>query len=155
MRRTPAVRAAAVAGLLLAAAAVVHLLQAVPPPDDAVADLAEARLTATADLTAGTAPSPQAAAALRRTVAALGSAPRHRAADINWALARQWRAVTADRIRLTMQAVPDDGVVLLRLTADPLPGASPDAVARAAAIRALRGRAYALPAAEAGALVGR
>lgn len=158
MRRSPAVRAAAAAALLLGVAGLVRLLQAVPPPDDAVAGLADATLTGAADLTAGASPSPQAATALRRTVAALGSSPRRRAADINWALARQWRAVTADGIRLTLQAVPAGpagGDVLVRLTADPMPRATADAVARAAEIRALRGRAYAVPAADAGALVPR
>jgi hypothetical protein len=164
VRPSPAIRVLAGAALLAGVAGAILLLQRIPPPADAVAALADATLSNPADLTAGAPPSPQAAAALRRTVTALATAERRRAADINWAEARQWRAVTADGVRLTLQAVPAgpagqagpaDGTVLVRLTADPLPGASAEAVARADAIRALRGRAYALPASDSGALVAR
>ena len=155
MRRTPAVRVAATIALLLAAAGVVQLLQRVPPPEDVVAGLAGVPLRAPANLSAGSPPTPDQARTLRKVIDRLGTAPRRRAAEINWAEARQWRAVTADGVRLTLQAVPAGSEVLVRLTADPMPGVSADAVARASAVRALRGRAYVLPARDAGLLVAR
>lgn len=91
---------------------------------------------------------PQATGAerLRSVAAAIASiraAPRLDGRSVNWAGARQVRARMSDGLVLTLQVVPNDAGALARITADS-PGNSPETVARANAIRALRHNAYKL-----------
>ena len=93
----------------------------------------------------GDAPAPAAhPERLRRVLTSLQSLPDADARRINWAEARQWRVVTGDGLRLTLQAVGGTDGGWVRVTADPVDPADGRAVARAGRIRAQRQRALRL-----------
>ncbi len=115
-------------------------------PQDPLVALKPADVVAVRDLS-GDGPAPP-----RKMLAALAVAPRSDGSRINWAHARLIRFEFRSGLTLSLQVVRDRADALVRITADS--SAAPDAKARAAAIRTLRGKAFRLSGASAVALLG-